>query len=336
MVDEPFFSVIVLSWNSLRYLPQCLGSLREQTYRSFEVICVDNGSRDGSAEWLSERDLSEYVGASARLVLHEENTGFAGGMNSGIRLARGEWVLPLNVDMVLARDFMERAKEVADRYSGVAMIGAKVYAHEDGPTRRVVTAGIWPTKHLTATTRLEGCEEEQEVFGPAGCCPLLRRSVLARVALPREATGAGEDMVYDEAYFAYGEDVDLYLRMQVMGYRCIYAPSVTGWHVHSGTQEGVRWYEKDAGTMRRVPANAFFTLVKNCPLSLAVRLVGHVVGAPLAQACLLLARRPGRVVEPLRSYGRMVSGFGRAWRIRRALRPLWKRTGAELWQWFKK
>ncbi|MCX7847877.1 MAG: glycosyltransferase family 2 protein [bacterium] len=332
--DEPLFSIIVLSWNSLRYLPRCLESIREQTCRSFELICVDNGSVDGSVEWLTGRDVGEYVGVATQVILHDRNKGFAAGMNSGIRVARGRWVVPLNVDMVLAADFLEEARKAAERHRDVAMIGAKVYAYEDGLTERVVTAGIWPTRHLTARTRLERAEREEEVFGPAGCCPILLHSALRVAGLPGEVTGAREAMVYDEDYFAYGEDVDLYFRLQLLGFRCMYVPRVRGWHVHSGTQEGVRWYEKDAGTLGRVPANAFFTLMKNCPEELLVRLAGYVIGAPLAQAVLLLGKRPSRAVYPLGAYGGMVRGLGRAVRIRRWLQARRQREGSELWRWF--
>lgn len=333
--DEPLFSIIVLSWNSLRYLPQCLLSLREQTWRSFEVICVDNGSRDGSAEWLRETDVSTYVQAPVQLVLHDTNTGFAAGMNSGIAKARGRWIVPLNVDVILAPDFLEATQRAAERHPEAAMIGPVVYGYDDAPTTRVDAAGIVPTKHLTATTRVDTWNEEREVFGPAGCCPVLLHSALRAAALPAELTGAARDMVYDELYFAYGEDVDLYLRLQVMGLRCVYTPEVKAWHVHSGTQAGVRWYEKDAGTMRRVPANAWFTLVKNCPAGLLVRLLPHVLGAPLAQAVLLVAKKPAHALYPLAAYGRMAWHVRRAMRLRAWIQARRQRSSSELLQWFE-
>jgi len=334
VLGEPLFSVIVLSWNSLRYLPQCLASLRMQSCRSFEVWCVDNGSTDGSREWLMQADLGALVDAPAAVILHDTNTGFAAGMNSGLRRARGRWVLPLNVDVVLADDFLSAALAVAERHPDAAMIGPVVYGYDYAPTQRVDTAGIWPTKHLTATTRLETAGYEASVFGPAGCCPLLLRAIVEAAALPRDVTGAAHDMVYDELYFAYGEDVDLYLRLQLLGFRCVYAPKVRAWHVHSGTQAGVRWYEKDAATMRRVPANAFFTLVKNCPAGLLLRLAPHVLGAPLAQAMLLLWRTPRQALWPLAAYVRMARHLLRAVRVRAWLQPRRQRSARDLMKWF--
>ncbi len=335
MPDEPLFSIIVLSWNSLRYLPQCLASLRAQTCRSFELLCVDNGSTDGSREWLMQADLGALVAAPATLILHDENTGFAAGMNAGMRRARGRWVLPLNVDVVLADDFLAAALATAERYPDAAMIGPVVYGYDDAPTDRVDTAGIWPTKHLTAATRLDSAEREAPAFGPAGCCPLFLRAALEASALPGEITGTPHVMAYDELYFAYGEDVDLFLRLQVLGFRCVYTPAVRAWHVHSGTQQGVRWYEKDAATMRRVPANAFFTLVKNCPAGLLLRLAPHVLGAPLAQAVLLLWRKPLHALWPLAAYVRMAWHLPRALRLRRWLQPRRQRSAHELMNWFR-
>jgi len=95
------FSIIVLNWNSLVYLKKCLGALRNQSHRAFEVFCIDNGSTDGSTEWINSVNLDELVGVPAKKILLKKNIGFAAGMNKGIRESKGKYIVPLNVDVFL-------------------------------------------------------------------------------------------------------------------------------------------------------------------------------------------------------------------------------------------
>ncbi|RLC66699.1 MAG: glycosyltransferase family 2 protein, partial [Chloroflexi bacterium] len=89
---SPLVSVIVPNWNGAHHLPTCLGSLRRQTYPYFEVIVVDNGSTDDSRDLLA-RDFPEV-----RVVALATNRGYAGGVNAGFRVARGEILAVLNND----------------------------------------------------------------------------------------------------------------------------------------------------------------------------------------------------------------------------------------------
>src|SRR5260370_29162976 len=91
-------SVVVVNWNGKALLSDCLASLRSQTFPDFEVIVVDNGSTDGS---------SQFVRAAFpdfKLIQLSENHGFAGGNNAGIRQARGEWIALINNDAVAEPD----------------------------------------------------------------------------------------------------------------------------------------------------------------------------------------------------------------------------------------
>ncbi len=81
--ERPLVSVVIPNWNGRRFLSECLGALRSQSYENVETIVVDNGSTDGSAEFIS----SEFP--EVRLVAHSKNLGFAEGTNTGIREARG-------------------------------------------------------------------------------------------------------------------------------------------------------------------------------------------------------------------------------------------------------
>ena len=89
--NAPLFSVIILNWNGRHHLEECLSFIRSQAFRDFETIVVDNGSTDGSVDWVKERWAE-----SVSVVALSTNLGFAGGNNAGIRVARGRYVILLN------------------------------------------------------------------------------------------------------------------------------------------------------------------------------------------------------------------------------------------------
>src|SRR5437899_1677151 len=95
-------SVVVLAWNGASYLSPCLDAVFAQDYPEFEVVVVDNASVDGSAELVRARF------PAAQFIRHEQNLGFAAGMNAGLRLATGDVLVILNQDTVVRRDWLRQ------------------------------------------------------------------------------------------------------------------------------------------------------------------------------------------------------------------------------------
>jgi len=310
------FSIVVLNWNSFDFLKKCLHALEIQSYRLFELICVDNGSSDGSETWIENTNLEDLLNVPVKKILHKKNTGFAKGMNSGIRAANGKFIIPLNVDVFLEKNFLKNAKSLFDKFPNIQMLGAKILKYDNEQTNEVICTGVALTKNFSITTSLENADEEREVFGPAGCCPIFRHNALEKSAFIAENI----KQFYDEIYFAYGEDVDLYLRMNLMGFKCLYSPELIAWHAHSGTQEGIRWHTKDAATLKRLPANVFYTWLKNCPLKMLIKSIPRVFLTPLAMFFVLLFRRPGVCFAPLFSYFSFLKNLPRTLKIRHQLK----------------
>jgi GT2 family glycosyltransferase len=311
--------VVVLNWNGSGHLQRCLASLRAQTERSFEVICVDNGSQDGSAAWLRATDIGALVGAPARVMLLPRNCGFAAGMNAGLRAATGTLLVPLNVDVVLADDFLAEAQALFARWPAAGAAGALVYHYTDRRTDTILSTGMWLTRHFSVSTHTAAPGVEAVVFGPNGSCPVFTRAALQATQLAPAATGAALPQYYDEVYFAYGEDVDVYMRLALAGHACVYSPRLRAWHAHSGTQAGVRWFDKDNATLARVAANQVFTWLKNCPPRLLLTCAPWVLATIPGMCLQLLARQPWRALTPLRAYARMLRLFPRVLRIRQTL-----------------
>ena len=92
---EGMVSIIVVNWNGMDYLSECLESVRGQTYRPRELVMVDNASTDGSREWLRSYALSDDT-----LLELESNRGFSGGVNAGMRASNGEFIALLRIGRV--------------------------------------------------------------------------------------------------------------------------------------------------------------------------------------------------------------------------------------------
>jgi GT2 family glycosyltransferase len=250
MKENPLISVIVLNWNGRQFLEQCLGSILAQTYHPLEVILVDNGSTDGSLEFVK----ATYP--DVRVIANGKNLGYGGGNNVGIQSSRGQYVMILNNDTRLDLGCIEELKrsiEKKDRYGACA---SKILFEHAG--LRIDAAGLVVCPDGLAIgrgrwDREDRYDTETEVFCASGCACLFRREMLEEIG------------IYDEDFFAYGEDTDLGWRAQLAGWRCIYSPKAVVHHLHSassGTYSHFKAY--------LVERNRIWVSLKNFPLPLVI------------------------------------------------------------------
>jgi len=282
-MSEPVVSVIVLNYNSAEYIFTCLEHVRTQTYRNVEVIVIDNASRDGSLERL--RNIEEEF----LLIENAVNTGFSGGMNQGIRACAGEYVIPLNADVFLQPDFIAEAVVRMERRSDLGAIGGLIFSAPGGKKseepRRGESGGFFLRRRFQGMGNPD-LERECEVFGPPGSCPFLRREALDDV---EAATGD----LYDERYFVGGEDIDLYFRLQLLGWRALFSPSLRAWHVGSGSAAGRdTLIEKSLDYQARVLRNRYLTMIKDLPCDLFRRLAPGILLAEVLMWPYFLIRSP--------------------------------------------
>lgn len=218
--SPPRVSVIIVSYNKKELLGETLAGLRRQSFRDFEIIVVDNASTDGSAEFVAA------TFPDARLIVSNENTGFAKGNNIGIESARGEFIAFLNNDAVPEKTWLSELLDAAARHPEAGFFASRVLRQED-PTR-LDTAGDGITFAGTAYRRghLQPAMDyarEEFIFGASGSAAFYRRSVLEEIGL------------FDEDFFAVYEDVDLSFRAQLAGYKCRYVPTAIVYHRGSST-----------------------------------------------------------------------------------------------------
>lgn len=260
MVDPvpPRASVIIPNWNGLRYLRPCLDSLARQSYRSAEVIVVDNASQDDSVP-VMER---EYPWV--RIVLLASNRGYAGGCNAGMAAARGEILVLLNNDTEVEPDWLAALVAALDAHPDAGLAASRIMLYDRRDTLH--SAGDLYRTDGTADSRGvwqpygPPYDEPAYVFGACGGAMAVRRQVIEEVG------------PFDESFFMYCEDIDLNWRAQRAGWRCIYAPEAVVYHHLSATGGGplASYY---------VGRNTLWVLARHYPASLFRRHWRAIVAA---------------------------------------------------------
>ena len=263
-MSGPRVSAILVNLDCGSLIDLIFPSLARQTWKDFEVVVVDNGSRDGS----TERIEREYPGT--RVLRLGRNTGFSHALNAGIRATSGELVLSLNFDVVLEPGFIGALVEALDRHPEAGWAaGALRQLRAEGVVDAIDCFGHWmlPSRYVYGCKPGRWLPDEYPneclVFGASACGALYRRRMLEEVALDGE--------IFDEDLFAYFEDVDLDWRAQQRGWRCVFTPAARGAHMRGGS-----------GLMKRpevaaLPlANRFLVMLKNDDLREVVRHLGAI------------------------------------------------------------
>lgn len=307
-------AVVIPSWNTLTFLPGCLGSLRDQGVK-IELLVVDNGSTDGSVDYL-EREGVPHVALP-------ENAGFAVAVNLAVSRTRAATVLVLNADTVLEPGCAGRLLEALEADPSLGGVQPRILQLEGERPAGIDAARLYSAgQALTRDGRAYeiGAGEKQrpehlrrrEVFGVCGAACLLRRELFA-----------GSLGGYDERYFAFYEDVDLNVRARIAGRRFEYVPEAVVWHV--GNAAWSAGFERpSADNARLVARNRLATQLKFMPLGSLPRIAAVEAGAllraarrhrflaTLAGKLAALRRLPGLLRERRRL--RREGNFGRAQR----------------------
>jgi GT2 family glycosyltransferase len=275
-------SVIILGYNGMRYLDDCLSSLQDQDLPGdeYEVIYADNASSDGSAEYV--RSHFPF----ARVVHFDRNWGFAAGNNRAVPGTRGEWIVFLNQDTVCARSWLRKLIEGVSSSPEIAAGHANIihpwYSDFPGIRERADSPNAYtPVLERWGYLRyrnLGPVGSPSDVFILSGAALALRRSVLQDIGY-----------VFDEDFWAYAEDWDLGFRLRLLGFRTVLVPSATVYHLHT-SKTGVRWANWVA-TMRNLRNRCLaFYKATTWPELLAVWAL-LTIGAPMNAFDFGLQRR---------------------------------------------
>jgi len=237
-------TIIIPNYNGLSFMEPCFESLKEQTVRDFKVLVVDNGSTDGSVEWLKEHRIPS--------IFLKENMGFSGAVNTGIRAADTPYVLLLNNDTRVEPGFvaaMERAMDQSPKIFSVSSRMIQMYHPEllDDAGDMYSILGWAYQRGVGRSSELY--QKSCRVFSSCAGAAIYRRAVFDEIGL------------FDELHFAYLEDIDVGWRAKLYGYDNIYCPDAAVYHVGSGTS-GSRY---NSFKVRLAARNCIYLNYKNMP-----------------------------------------------------------------------
>lgn len=247
MVNQPSISVLVVNWNGVHLLPSCLAALRRQRTPPSQIVVVDNGSSDGSRQFLEQQ-------SDVTAVFLPDNTGFAAGNNAGLRLCRGTIIALLNNDAQAEEDWIEKALP-AFAEPTVGMVACRVLRLDHPEIIDKAGHLLFPD----GLNRGRGCGRPDgapyntgdETLWPDGCAGFYRASMIAEIG------------PLDEDFFLYGEDAEWGMRAQWAGYSCRYEPQSRVLHAHSASLG-----KFNPRKIYFIERNRIFLAVKTFPLSM--------------------------------------------------------------------
>jgi GT2 family glycosyltransferase len=295
--ETRLISAVLVNWNHGQFLPGCLEALHADGRRlleqeSLEIVVVDNGSTDGSPEWLARH----YP--TVRLIRFPDNRGFAHALNQAVRSTTGDYVLSLNPDVVVDPGFLcslvDGIREpLGETGAQVGMAAPKLLRAENRAL--LDSTGLFVDRRRRPYDRGQGepdrgqYDTHTDVWGPCGAAALYRRDMLqdiAGVLNPPES--------FDETFFAYCEDADLAWRAQLRGWRCRYVPGAVAKHVRGwgDTLRKPGHASKGSQGPRLALRNRYLMTIKNDAWRFALRDLPRILAAELPRLAFLAVSRP--------------------------------------------
>lgn len=245
MTNPGLVSFVVLNWNGLNDTLACLDSIRKQTITDYEIIVVDNGSSADQKETL--RKIRDIV-----FIDLPKNRGFTGGQIAAYEKSKGDYIALINNDAVIAPDWADQALASFERYPRAAAVGGKAYLWNasEGWDAFATSNPFYSyqvVNLITGHTRtLQYGETETPVNSISGSGVMISREAIKAVGY------------FDDKFFAYYEETDLFARFKRAGLRIIYNPGVHTWHkIAQSTRSNPNFY------LYRMHRNRFLFAVKN-------------------------------------------------------------------------
>lgn len=214
-------SIVITSLNGRFLLPACLASLQRQTYASVETILVDNGSTDGSGDYVKRN--YPWV----RVIRAEKNLGFAGGCNLGAASAIGNKLLFLSNDTVVTPDFLDELAGAMNEDPATGVVQSKMFFMHN--TMLIDSIGAFFTRTGILFNPLRGQvdtykeESPSEIFAAQGACMMIRADLFEEIG------------GFDDDYVVYFDDTDLCWRSWLAGYKVKVVPQSHIYHKGGGT-----------------------------------------------------------------------------------------------------
>ena len=256
---QPFFSVLIVNYNAGDLLQDALNSLKKQTFTDFEVVVIDNDSQDSSVENLNTEGLPRV-----RLLRENQNHGFARGNNLAVQAANGKWLALLNPDATADANWLAEIYAATERHDSCRVFACgQINMDEpellDGAGDAYFAFGIpWRGGFEHPISELPS--KDSHCFSPCGASAIYERDLFLSIG------------GFDERFFCYCEDIDLGIRLQLSGEKCVFLPDAIIHHKGSATSGRYSYF-----TMYHGFRNRTWAYIKNMPLAfLVLTLPGHL------------------------------------------------------------
>lgn len=266
-------SINIVTYNAIKYIPFCISSIFNQSYKNFDVVIIDNNSSDGTQEYI------KHAYPNIKLIENTENMGFAHAHNQAIEQNNSEYILVTNQDIFLEPDFLEILVNFADNNPEYASFGGKLKKMKFNETGHFEKLDYIDSLYLDHTIGYrfinygEGKEDSSKfnqnlsVFGISGALVMYRRNALETIRY------SGSEY-FDNDFFMYKEDIDMAWRLNNAGYKAVYLYNAIAYHErgfsggNSGISDTIKRKNKDKEFLAKISyRNHLYILLKNLYLS---------------------------------------------------------------------
>lgn len=305
---EPLVSIQIVTYQSRRFLPYTLNSIKEQTYKNFSLLIVDNASTDGTVSYL-KKDWPNVP-----VFQNKKNVGYSQGNNQAIKLTNSPYILVLNPDVILDKNFIEEAIRTISKQKQAGAVGGKLLKvkfqdKETGKfpkfTKVIDSCGLCLDKSLRFFDRGQGEEDkgqydkQERVFGFCGAAVLYRRKALEDIKYKEE--------YFDRDFFAYKEDIDIAWRLNHKNWISFYNPKILGYHFRGtgaysekGKKFSLAAIEGQLAKSSKVNflswRNHLWLILKNCPFKLFLSQFPYFFPFQIGKTFWLLLQSPKAVI----------------------------------------
>ncbi|MEM2661290.1 MAG: glycosyltransferase family 2 protein [Nitrososphaeria archaeon] len=319
MQNLPFVSIIIVNYNGKWHLEECLPSLESLDYPEdkFEIILVDNCSKDGSVEFVKEKF------PRVKILRLDKNYGFCKPNNEGAKIAKGKYLAFINNDTIVDKNWLRELVNGTQKQPNILCCASKILYYD---RRNIINAAGGKITPIGGGFYIGYGEKDREEFSKFtytgfGC----GAGVLIDADFFRDIGG------FDEDYFASGEEQELGLRVWMCGYRVLYVPKAIIYHKESGTY-GTK------GTFQPVKVylitrNRLYNLLKNFELKNI--LLGFIIGLLFDLHRLiiyLLSQNSALVMSIFRAYLHVAKNLKKTLKKRKIIQSKRKLSDKELYK----
>ena len=204
-------SIVIVNYNGKDLLKVILKSIAKLNYKNYEVIIVDNNSSDKSREFIKKNYKN------AKLISNKENLGYSG-INSALKYCTGKYILFLNNDMEIDKGCVKELIKAIEKDDKIGMAAPRLVNYYN---RKMKSNGTWVSRAFYNGHICSGKILKEIPYMGVG---LIRKSIVDRFGY-----------LFDKDYFIYAEDMDLGLRLRLLGYKTVFAPDAVLYHMHAIT-----------------------------------------------------------------------------------------------------